>query len=148
MKKYILIGIFGFLGAILRVGIKGIPVPGYSGHIPVNTLFINITGSFVLAFILSIAGKNRRLEEELRFGLGVGFLGAYTTFSTLCKELAMLLKQGSYRSALFYVCFSLVLGMTAAFLGAGLARSFMHRSPEKCDNEQGEKQEREGGTSR
>nr|WP_242851510.1 CrcB family protein [Clostridium sp. DMHC 10] len=86
MKKYLLIAGGGALGAILRFIIKNINFYNYKQAIPLNTLIINITGSFVLALISTIAIDNLELDNDIRLGITTGFIGAYTTFSTMCKE--------------------------------------------------------------
>jgi CrcB protein len=121
MKKYIFIACGGFLGAILRVVIKGWQIPGYSENIPLNTLIINVVGSFLLALILTIAYEVRDMNADVRLGIATGFLGAFTTFSTLCKETVALLKNGEYFSALSYVTVSVMLGFAAAYFGMVLA---------------------------
>lgn len=121
MKKYIFIACGGFLGAILRVVIKGWQIPGYSENIPLNTLIINVVGSFLLALILTIAYEVRDMNADVRLGIATGFLGAFTTFSSICKEVAELLKNGKYFSALSYVTVSVMLGFAAAYFGMVLA---------------------------
>jgi CrcB protein len=120
-KKYILIGIGGFLGAVLRYLIKEINNHGILGKIPVNTLLINIAGSFILALVLTLAAKMSNLDENLKIGVTVGFLGAFTTFSTLCREITELIYQGFYLTAASYVVISVVIGIGAAYSGAAAA---------------------------
>ncbi|WP_027626796.1 fluoride efflux transporter FluC [Clostridium lundense] len=121
MKEYIFIGIGGFLGAISRLLIKNIEMFNYSGDIPVNTLIINITGSFLLSFILTLALEGIKIDSNIKMGLCTGFLGSYTTFSTLCKETYNLFYK-SYYFASIYVFFSIVLGLLMAYLGVALGR--------------------------
>ncbi|MGE4485963.1 MAG: fluoride efflux transporter CrcB [Oscillospiraceae bacterium] len=124
MRKYIFIGCGGFLGAVLRYLVKEMKISGYSGSFPINTLAVNIIGAFILAFILMTAPKTREMDADLRLGITAGLLGAFTTFSTLCKEMAMLMSGGDYLSALLYLAVSTVLGLGAAFLGAAAAGGF------------------------
>ena len=125
MKKYILIALGGMLGAILRYKIEHIHIYHYKEVIPINTLLINISGSFILALILTIAFEVWNLTPDVRLGIATGFLGAYTTFSTLCKETVNLMKQGYYYSSISYICFSTMLGLTAAYFGVVLAREIV-----------------------
>ena len=122
MKNYIFIGIGGFLGAICRVFIRNIHIYNFKELIPMNTLIINVTGSFVLALLLTIALDIWKMDESIRLGIGTGFLGGYTTFSTLCKEAVTLLTKGNYFSAISYMAMSIVLGLTAAYFGIIIAR--------------------------
>ena len=127
MRKYTFIALGGMLGAILRYLIKNIHINNYKGIIPINTLFINISGSFVLALILTIAFEVFEFDADIRLGIATGFLGAYTTFSTLCKETVNLMRQGDYYSAISYIGFSTMLGLAAAYFGVILAREVVSK---------------------
>lgn len=122
MKKYVFIGCGGFLGAILRYLVKGIQIYHYQENIPLNTLFINISGTFLLAVIMATAAEIWEFDPDIRLGLTTGLIGAYTTFSTLCKETAGLLQNGDYFSAISYLTVSTVLGLGMAYFGIVLAR--------------------------
>ena len=82
MELFIAIG--GMLGSISRFAIKNIHMWNYHENTSLNTLFINITGSFLLALILTIAFEVWNFDPDILLGIATGFLGAYTTFSTLC----------------------------------------------------------------
>lgn len=133
MKKYIYIGAGGFMGACLRYFIKGIVIFNYTGKFPVNTMLINITGSFVLAFFLTTAYEMVEMDEDLRLGFSVGFLGAFTTFSTMCREAGILLQNGSYFIAFAYITMSIILGMLFAFAGIILSRAIVPKFS-KCSS--------------
>lgn len=115
MRKYLFIGFGGFLGAVLRYAVK--KVVHYEGGIPLNTLLVNITGCFLLAFLLSAAFSFLKLEEDVRLGLSTGLLGAFTTFSTLCRETVQLLQSGMYLASFTYIVLTVILGFGAAYLG-------------------------------
>lgn len=134
MRKYIFIGAGGFLGAILRLWIKTIPLQNYKELIPINTLFINITGSFILALITTAALEIFKMDVDIRLGICTGFLGAYTTFSTMCKEASELINKGYYFSSLSYIVNSVVLGLAAAFLGIVVAREVIQKYVDKNIN--------------
>ena len=120
MQKYIFISIGGIFGAILRYVIRSIPTHYYNGNIPLNTLVINITGSFLLALVLTGANEVFKLDADLKLGIATGFIGAYTTFSTLCKETVILLSNGAYLSAVSYAMLSVLLGIAAVYCGVVL----------------------------
>ncbi|MFL0266700.1 fluoride efflux transporter CrcB [Candidatus Clostridium radicumherbarum] len=122
MRKYIFIGLGGILGAILRYYIKNIQLYHYNGAFPLNTFIINITGSFLLAFILTAALLIKGFDSDIKLGIGTGFIGAYTTFSTMCKETALLITSGYFVSAACYILLSIILGLGAAYLGTAVAR--------------------------
>ncbi|ERI92526.1 protein CrcB [Clostridiales bacterium oral taxon 876 str. F0540] len=127
MKKYIFIGLGGILGAISRYLVKNIHISGYKEAIPLNTFIINITGAFLLAFLLTTALEVRKIDEDIKLGIGTGFLGAYTTFSTMCKETVGLLKSGYYFSAVSYIGFSTLLGLAAAYFGVIVSREVLSK---------------------
>lgn len=109
-----LIGIGGGLGAISRYAL-GLWV-GKKNGFPVATLLINITGSFVLGYL---AGQYDygNLPEWLWAFLGVGFLGGYTTFSTFGHESITLFLNKKYMMAIFYILFSVLFSVLAAYAG-------------------------------
>lgn len=135
MRKYIFISIGGILGAISRYLIKEIHIYNYHENIPLNTLIINITGSFILALILTIAFEIWEFDSDIRLGIATGFLGAYTTFSTLCKETVGLIHEGFYFSAVSYLIVSTMLGLAAVYLGIILAREVVSKLVKKDKDE-------------
>lgn len=131
MKNYVAIGVFAFGGAILRFVLEKMPWGG--GVFPVDTLIINVTGSFMLALVFTAAFEVWNIREEIRLGIGTGFIGAYTTFSTLCKEVVQLMSSGYYFYAAAYLTISVGLGLFAAYLGIMAARVYIYKiiSPQK-----------------
>lgn len=124
MRKYVFLGCGCFGGAIVRYVFEGMKISGYRGNIPLITLFINISGAFLMGFLLTFFGEIRDFDADLRLGLTTGLLGAYTTFSTMCKEISGLLFRGEYFSALSYLTVSTVLGLGAVCFGTVAARRF------------------------
>ncbi|WML37850.1 CrcB family protein [Clostridium sp. OS1-26] len=95
--------------------------------VPLNILFINVIGSFLLALITTTALEVWEINSDIRLGICTGFLGAYTTFSTMCKEAVTLLDKGYYFSAVTYLTNSVFLGIAAAYLGVVVAREFVYK---------------------
>ena len=123
LRALLCVGAGGFCGAIARYAI-GLFVDARLGTpFPVATLLINVTGSFVLG-VLSGALEFSSAPPELRLAIGVGFLGAYTTFSTFTYETLRLVEAGDGVLAFGYVAASLVIGLAAAMLGLALGRAF------------------------
>jgi CrcB protein len=122
MKKYAYIMIGGSLGAMLRVAVKSISIGPQQGGFPLNTLIINITGSFVLALFMTMTLEIFEFDADIRLGVSTGFLGGYTTFSTFCRESVLMLVNGQYITAVSYLAASTVLGLAAVYLGVVLAR--------------------------
>jgi CrcB protein len=89
---------------------------------PWATFWTNVSGSFVLGFLLIWLLERFRPSRYLRAALGTGFCGAYTTFSTFSVETDLLLKDGHAGTAATYVAASLVVGLAAVYAGMRLAR--------------------------
>jgi CrcB protein len=127
MRKYIYIAAGGMLGAMSRFGIRNINIWDFQNSFPIQTLLVNITGSFLLLLILTTAFEILDFDADLRLGIATGFLGAYTTFSTLCKETVSLMMTGEYLTAALYILASAVLGIAAAYLGLLSARKIISK---------------------
>ena len=147
MRKYVFISIGGILGAISRYLIKGVHIYHYHENAPLNTLIINVTGSFILALVLTISFEVLKFDASIRLGIATGFLGAYTTFSTLCKETVGLLHEGDYFSAFSYITVSAMIGLAAAYFGIVLAREVVLKlvKKDKEELEENVAKEIEGG---
>ncbi len=89
---------------------------------PYGTFLVNVTGSFLLAFLLTLATEQFHLNRELRLLLVVGFLGSYTTFSSLAVESLNLWRNSGALSALANVLGNNLLGLLAALMGVVLAQ--------------------------
>jgi CrcB protein len=127
MKKYLFIGLGGILGTFLRYFIRNTQIYNYYGIIPINTLAVNILGSFMLGIIFEI----REINTDLRLGITAGFLGAFTTFSTLCMETAGLMQAQNYFAAFSYIIISIVSGLAAAYLGIISARKVISKKQDE-----------------
>jgi CrcB protein len=95
---------------------------------PWATLLINITGSFLLGFIIRIPGTPAGISPEVRALLTVGFCGGFTTFSTFTAETIRLAQDGSWPRAVAYVSASVVLGLAAGLAGLALGGQLMRTS--------------------
>ena len=125
MRKYIFIALGGILGAVLRYIIRNMHM--YKGVFPLNTLIINIIGSFILALILTLAFEVMDFDSDIRLGIATGFLGAFTTFSTMIKETVVLINSGYYYSAISYLVISTILGLVSAYFGIIIAREVISK---------------------
>ena len=125
MKKYLSIGVGGALGAILRYSLQQIPLN--SVYRPLLTMLINLSGSFLLGFLLVLFIKCLPVRPEIRLGATTGFLGGYTTFSTFCKEAVLLSLSGHLFFSAAYAAASVILGFTAAWLGIRTAKRMERR---------------------
>ncbi len=92
--------------------------PGRSG----TTLLVNILGCLALGFILELEVRTNLVPDSTRLFLAVGFLGAFTTFSTFGFETIKFLQNGMPQLALLNVGANLGLGLLAVWMGWGAAR--------------------------
>ena len=114
-----MVAVAGALGALTRFGVgNAVGVRAF----PWATLGINVVGSFLLGVLLQAAP--RRLDDDVRVALGVGFLGAFTTFSTFSYETVAMLRDGRAGVAALYVVASVVLGVGAAAVGYALGAAW------------------------
>ena len=120
MINCIIVGLGGFIGAIIRYLIGLIPVSPQNGF-PIKTLLINILGAFVIGLVVAFGAK-KEWNPQLILFLKVGICGGFTTFSTFSLETAQLIKSGSIGVAVLYVALSILLGVTAAMLPEIIAK--------------------------
>jgi CrcB protein len=115
----VLIAAAGALGALARYGLTGW-VQARAGFFPWGTLAVNVLGSLLLGFAFRYL-ETMVVPAEWREALIIGFLGAFTTFSTFSYEAVALAQDGDLGRAASYVAASVVLGLVAVLVGLGLA---------------------------
>jgi fluoride exporter len=106
----------GSIGAVARYAIS-LALPTETGRFPWGTFVINITGSFILGFLLIVLIEQFPMGRLARPVIGTGVIGAYTTFSTFMVESVLLVRAGDPAIAAIYLVASLVLGLVAVFVG-------------------------------
>jgi len=120
---FILVGIGGFLGANARFIVGRIFTKYFTLYFPFGTLFINVSGSFLLGIVGYIAVYLKILDPDyFRYLFGIGFLGAYTTFSTFEYEINSLMDDGAILLSGLYILSSVILGLIAVKLGINTAK--------------------------
>jgi CrcB protein len=124
LTKYLAVAAGGALGAVLRYYLGGTALGRAAAPFPTATFVINVTGSFVLGLFLTLATERVHVSPHLRLAIAVGFVGAYTTFSTFEYETAKLIEDGDVTRALLNVVLSFVAGLLAVWLGIFAARGF------------------------
>ena len=105
------------LGANARYFVGFWAAARWPGAFPWGTLLINVTGSLVIGFYLTLVTERFAGRATTRLFVATGFLGAYTTFSTFSYETVTLVRQGLVAAAIGYVAASLVLGLAAVVAG-------------------------------
>ena len=126
LMPYLLVGLGGFVGANARFVIARLVGAAFDTQFPLGTFVINISGSFLLGVLGTIiALKVMPNSEAMRLALGVGFLGAFTTFSTFEFETHALLEDGSWLLATTNMFASLFVGLIALRAGIVVARTWL-----------------------
>lgn len=122
--KILSIGIGGAFGAIARYLINISPLSSVFQKFPFPTFIINITGSFLIGFLLILLTDKFAVSENFRFAIMVGFLGAFTTFSTFELEIFELIREKFFVTAFLYLFLSILVGFIGVSLGIFLAKKF------------------------
>jgi len=122
MKEVFWVGVGGFLGANARYFVGGWVATRVGSIFPYGTLLINASGSFVLGVLMGLV-ETSIVSPTVRLGLGIGFLGAYTTFSTFSYETLRLVEDGSLLLAAANAVGSVTISLLAALAGLLLGRA-------------------------
>jgi CrcB protein len=121
LQKYLMIAVGGALGSMARYWV-GSTISGRMGaRFPYGTMVINMTACVIIGFTLTYFGKRADLNPAWRFLVPIGFIGAYSTFSTYEWETLSTMRSGAFLLAGIYAVGSLVLGLAATWCGTALA---------------------------
>jgi len=123
-SKLLSVAIGGAFGAVARHLVNVSPVAGIFEKFPFPTFFINITGSFLIGFLLILMTDKVQVSENMRMALIVGFLGAFTTFSTFEMELFGLVRERYFMTAFLYLILSVIVGFIGVTAGVETAKRF------------------------
>jgi fluoride exporter len=119
---YLLVFVGGGIGSMVRLAVGTLFVRTFGATWPFGTLFINVTGSFIIGLFLTLAGERLGLAPAWRYFVATGLLGGYTTFSSFEYETQRLVELGTPGYAILYVAISVAIGFAAAFAGVFIAR--------------------------
>lgn len=122
--EYLVIGLGGLLGANARYLVAGWATERFGISFPYGTLIINVSGSFLVGFFLVLTTDRFILHPHWRLFFAIGFLGAFTTFSTFSYESIALLQNRAVLLGLVNMMGSVVLGLIAVMMGMAFARIF------------------------
>ncbi len=118
-----MVGVGGFIGAIARFWVASFVGARMGTRFPYGTFIINISGSFLIGFIVTLLTAKAHLSPNWRYLIPVGFIGAYTTFSTFEFETLRTIQDGQFVIAALNVVLSVVLGFMAVWAGAVAGRA-------------------------
>jgi CrcB protein len=120
--RYLLVLVGGGTGALARYVAASAIMTRFGGKFPLGTLVINVTGSFLIGFVMTMLTERFQLDPQWRLLLVVGFLGGYTTFSSFEWETLTAVRDGALWAGILNIVSSVVLGYIAVWLGVVLAR--------------------------
>lgn len=121
-ERLLLIAAAGALGSVLRYGIAGF-VDDKIGPTVLGTFAVNVTGALLLGLFLGVTEERWMAPALARSAIAIGFLGAYTTFSTLTFETVDLAETGSLATAALNIGGSIAVGLAAVYAGLTLGRT-------------------------
>ena len=122
LRNMLFVALGGALGALARFGVANMVHALWPSRFPFATLAINLSGSFAIGLLYVLIAERAVLHADWRSVAMVGFLGAYTTFSTFSLESVTLLEHGYAGQALGYMLASVLLCVGGAWGGIVLAR--------------------------
>ena len=122
MKYLLFIALGGASGAVARYLVATWIHERWVGHVPVGTLLVNLVGSFAIGIIFVLIVEKQIIHQDWRGVLMVGFLGAFTTFSTFSLETIALIESGHLLQALGYIFMSVAFCVLAAGCAVYLTR--------------------------
>ena len=113
----------GGVGSVLRFWMGSYVGGRFGSRFPYGTFAVNITGSFLIGFVLTILAEKTQWSANWRYLIPIGFIGGYTTFSAFEYETFRLFQEGQAMTAALNVTASVVLGFAAVWAGAVAGRS-------------------------
>ena len=123
MDRYLLVALFGAAGAVSRYAVDAWIGPMSRGQFPWSTLAVNVFGAFALGVLIELTLSRVLPYPNWRIALGVGFLGAFTTFSTYAYETVRLAEDSAWSLALLNTFGLIFLGLAAAYAGIVAGRA-------------------------
>jgi CrcB protein len=121
LQKYLMIAAGGALGSIARYWVGTAVAERTGPRFFYGTFVVNMTACLIIGFSLTWLGEHTGLNPAWRFLIPIGFVGAYSTFSTFEFEMFTALQGGAFVMAALYVSLSVLLGLLAVWLGVWLA---------------------------
>ena len=121
MQKYLLIALGGALGSVARYWVGANVASRLGIRFPYGTLVVNLTACLMIGFSLTWLGERIELSSAWRVAVPIGFVGAYSTFSTFEWETLETLRSGAYWMAAVYTAGSVLLGLLGVWCGAAMA---------------------------
>ena len=131
---YIIVGIAGILGALSRYYLGLTIHESWHHSYPLATLLINLIGCFLLAWLTTYVARLNILPSEVITGIGTGFIGSFTTFSTFSVETMQLINHSEWSMAFLYVSCSILGGLIMSGFGYTLGDFLIKKSVTEGDH--------------
>lgn len=122
MNNLVWVALGGAGGAVLRYSISIFMIQLFGSSFPFGTLTVNVLGSFLMGIVAALSQLSH-ISPEVKALLGVGFMGALTTFSTFSNETLMLIQGGEMLKAFLNVALNLIICLLMVYLGQQLILS-------------------------
>jgi CrcB protein len=123
LLKYVMVGVGGCLGSILRFWLGSYIGSKMGTRFPYGTLVINITGSFLIGLVFAVLTARTQWSPNWRYLIPIGFIGGYTTFSSFEYETLRMVQDGQIGMGVLYVAASVVVGFVAVWGGITAGRA-------------------------
>ncbi len=124
LRIILVVGVGAAIGGVLRLLVtQAVILRAGAAYAPAATVFINVSGSFLIGLVIESAAVRADLSPLWRYFLATGILGGYTTFSTFSFEALTLASGGLIPLAVLYAGGSVALGVAGAFAGMAAARA-------------------------
>lgn len=112
------------MGSVARFLSQQLIARYYPSSFPWGTLWVNITGCFIIGLIYAMSEKGALISPEMRLLLATGFCGGFTTFSSFAYENITLIRDGELLYTFLYIAASIVIGFLAAYIGVIIVKSY------------------------
>jgi CrcB protein len=125
VSRYLMIALGGALGSLARYGVALWVQQRVGGTFPYGTFLVNVSGCLIMGIVMTLLTEGGALHPNWRFLVPIGFIGAYTTFSTFELETFRAIEEGGALVALSNVVFSVVVGFLALWIGVMATRRIL-----------------------
>lgn len=122
MIKVLSVFLGGGLGAVARYLAGLLMLKNMSFNLPLSTFFVNLTGGLIIGFLYAFFIDKPQVNSVIKLALTVGFCGGLTTFSTFSLEIFEMIKNAQFLLAFTYVVLSVIVCVTAVFIGVYFAK--------------------------